>query len=248
MNLVLITTKNEIIKLILKNRTKFILMSEIFLCIFMAILGSQSIKLNISGFYISLPNLPFTLLPFFTTVFIPLIIFIFVADIFSSEFENNSIKSVLLRPVSRFKIFISKNLAVSFLIFVNLMIVFIVNITLQLIFRKEISSIHNALLSYFISIVPMIIFVLMASLIAQIINSPSLMMFTCIGIYIFLTAIKIVFSNISAALFVSYNTWYQMWIGSLVPFKMLLNTIFLLLSYIAIFFIVGFLIFDSKEV
>lgn len=248
MNLIFITTKNEIIKIFSRNKTKVILFLEIILCIFMAILGASGNNFSVSGFSISLPNLPFTMLPIFTGAIMPLTIFMLVSDIFSHEFENNSIKAVLLRPVSRFKIFVSKNLAIIIITLLNLAVMLIVTVILRFIFRGELAGTQNAILSYFISIVPMTIFILMSSLIAVIIDNPSLTMFSCIGVYILLIAIKIVFSNISSALFVSYNSWYQMWIGSLVPVKMLINTILLLCSYMAIFFLLGFLIFDRKEV
>jgi len=248
MDLIFITTKNEIIKIFSRNKTKVILSLEIILCFLIALLGIWINRFSISVFTISSPNLPFTMLPVFTGAIIPLTIFMLVSDLFSQEFENNSIKVVLLRPVSRFKIFVSKNLAIVITIFLNLIVMLFVTVMLRFIFRGELAGTHNAVLSYLISIVPMTIFVLMSSLIAVIINNPSLTMFSCISIYVLLITIKIVFSNISAALFVSYNSWYQMWIGSLVPVKMLVNTCFLLTSYMVIFFIIGFLIFDGKEV
>ncbi len=248
MNLVYITTKNEITKIFSKNKTKVILFIEIILCILISILGTSANKFSISGFSINLPNLPFTMLPVFTSAVIPLTIFMIVSDIFSQEFENNSIKAAFLRPVTRFKIFVSKNLAITIIVFLNLMIILAITVILRFLFRGELIGTHNAVLSYFVSIVPMVILIHMASLIGVIINNPSLTMFSCIAIYVLLMAVKVVFSKISPALFVSYNSWYQMWIGSLVPVNMLINSSLLLLSYVVIFFIIGFLIFDAKEV
>ena len=248
MKLIYITTKNEIFKIFSRKRTKVVLYVEIVLCILMSIIGKSGSRFNISGFSISLPNLPFTMLPIFTSFVMPLTIFTLTSDIFSQEFENNSIKVLLLRPITRFKIYVSKNLAIISTIFFNLMVILIVTVILRFLFRGDISGTHNAVLSYAISIIPMIIFVLMSSLVASIINNPSLTMFCSIALYVLLIAVKIVFSNISAALFVSYNNWYQMWIGSLVPARMLINISLLLISYMVIFFILGFLVFDGKEV
>lgn len=58
---------------------------------------------------------------------LPLLIASVAVDTFSCEFGDKTLKIILLRPISRFKVFTSKIICIGTYIIVNLFIVFIVS-------------------------------------------------------------------------------------------------------------------------
>lgn len=60
---------------------------------------------------ISTAGLPVFILGLFTSVLLPLFIFMWAADIFAGEVGEGSLKIVLVRPISRFNIYLSKIMA-----------------------------------------------------------------------------------------------------------------------------------------
>src|ERR1035437_5662875 len=54
---------------------------------------------------------PIFILGLFTSTLLPLFIFMWAADIFAGEVGDRSLKVVMVRPISRFKIYLSKIMA-----------------------------------------------------------------------------------------------------------------------------------------
>jgi ABC-2 type transport system permease protein len=137
------------------------------------------------------------MLTFFIQVYIPLIIFMASCDTFSTELQDGTIKAVLMRPISRLKIFLSKITAVMMLAVAYLASLFIVTVLLEAIFSGGIKSFWVSFGAYLLDIVPLFILLLMAVLVNQLTKSSTLAMFVLILVYVLLSVIGIFIPQMS---------------------------------------------------
>ena len=106
MNKIIQNTRNEFYKLISKK--KYLVLFIIGALICAGRMGCSMIVSKLSGGRVSVQsNMVLEMLPFCTDILVPLIIFMAVTDLFSSEIQEDTMKAVLLRPISRFKILTS---------------------------------------------------------------------------------------------------------------------------------------------
>ena len=102
----LVCTGNEWTKLIHKKKYIVFLLIGVFLSMF-NILGKLLISKLIGGSLSFIPSgASMSMITLFINFLIPLISMMAVCDLFSTEFQDQTIKAVLLRPISRFKIYI----------------------------------------------------------------------------------------------------------------------------------------------
>ncbi len=108
-------------------------------------------------------------------------------------------------------------------------------------------SIIEAIISYTVSVIPMLPFILFAVVISQLCrNSSSTVMLTVLG-YIAVTGLGILISGISPMVFSSYTGWYKLFIGASMPVVHILNAAALLAAYALIFYAAGAWAFEKKE-
>lgn len=232
----------------IKSRKKYYVIPLIEIIIILGIGLLSLTKIPALNILISIPNLSSYVLPVFLTFFIPITIFMLVSEIFSSEFENNSIKNILLRPVSRLTVYAGKAVSIAIYIFINLMLIYVSTFLVVLIFTGSTYNASAALLSYILSILPMCVLICFGCLIACKINSSSMTMFLLVIIYVFMSGISIYSSKIGSVLFTTYFSYYKLFLGNIMPVGNIINTLFLLLSCMVIFFAGGYILFEKKEV
>jgi len=173
-----------------------------------------------------------------------------VSELFSGEVNDKSLKLVLMRPISRVKVFISKNVAVAIYIIINLLVVLMVSMV-SIIFLHEgsmIQSISQIVFAYFIDIIPAVVLALFAAFISQFFKSSSGALITCILSYIGIKILSMFIKGMNNSIFISYLNWYSIWLTGSSSFLRNINIMFMVLSYAIIFFTVGYYIFDKKEV
>ena len=93
---------NEIQKLFLKKKTTVLLIITAVMC-FISAFFISSIQAKLSFIALGSVSFPLMTLSIFTNIFLPLFIFMAVAEVFSGEVGNKSLKLVLIRPISRLK-------------------------------------------------------------------------------------------------------------------------------------------------
>ena len=103
---------NEVQKLFLKRKITALLVITAVIC-FLAAFFISSTQEKLVFIAIDSISFPLMTLTIFTNIFLPLFIFMSVAELFSGELGDRSLKLVLLRPISRLKVFISKNIAIA---------------------------------------------------------------------------------------------------------------------------------------
>ena len=195
-------------------------------------------------------NYPVFILNTFSTIILPLLLFMTVSDLFVGEIEDKTLKITLLRPISRFKVFLSKNLAIIIYIFIHLFTVFLFSFVTSTLLNFENLPIGliNSLKAYLTAIVPAIVISTFTAFIAQFFKNSSGALTSSIFIYLALQAIPILFPFLSKVLFTSYMDWHLLWLASSIELSSLLIKFMLLLSYIIIFATAGFYLFDRKNI
>ncbi len=194
----------------------------------------------------------FILSPLFTSLILPLFIFMWAADIFAGEVGEGNLKVVLVRPISRFNIYLSKIMALSMSAILLLATVLLFSlISGMFLGGTGIEYLHgfiNGLQAYVLAIVPMVSLAITAAFIAQFFKSSSGALTTSILVYIAGQLLPIVYPMASKVLLFSYTNWHVMWQGGSLAPERLLYAFLIMLSTSIILFTSGYYLFDIKEV
>ena len=193
---------------------------------------------------------PILVLSVVSNSIIPLFAALITIDSFSGEFSHNTMKIVLTRPVTRLKFFTAKLTAITLFILANLIFVMIFSMAAGLIFNANTFTIYGiikVLISYIVTLLPMIILVMLIALLTNLIGSGIGVFFLTIIIFIGLKVLGMIFSDYSGVLFTSMLDWYNLWTMSVFPFFKILREFLLLCSYGILLFTGGYYLFDKKE-
>lgn len=239
--------RGELTKLSARKKYFVFLVIEVLICAFTMLVQALLSRLSQGLMQTGVFGLTFGLLGFFIRFFIPLIIFMAACDLFSTEAHDSSIRASLLRPVSRFKVYLSKCAAIVVIATLYLAALFAVTVALELFTGGSLRTVWTGLWSYALDLLPLIVIVLMAALICQIVPGPTLSMLVSVVVYMGLVIVGIFFSRLGGILFTSYSSWHNLWIGSPLPFTAMLPKIALLVGYSVVMLMGGYLLFDRKD-
>ncbi len=201
---------------------------------------------KVSGFTVAL-NLRMLLLGFFISAYIPLIGFMACCDLFTTEANDGSLRAALLRPASRFKVFLAKVLAVYIVAAIYLAALFLVSTVLELAFGSGFDGLLASLASYALDAIPLAVIILMAALFNQLVRSPTLAMLICMVGTLALHIINFIWPQFGAMLFTSYSQWHNLFIGAALPFGALMLKIGMMVGYGILFFSGGYYLFERKD-
>lgn len=242
--------KNELKKLMSRKKFIVFLIIEILICAIWC-LGTM-VAGKVTGGTIGagalLTNMPLNMLSFMIQIYIPLIIFMGACDLFTGEVQDGTVRATFMRPVSRFKQYFSKVLAILILSLVYMGVLFILTAVIQGVGAGNLSGLGTAFLAYLLDMVPLLILILFAALVNQFSGSPSLSIILCIILYIALALMGILISQTSGLLFTGYLQWHYLWIGTTVPFLAMVPKLGILLGYGLIFGGLGYYLFERREV
>lgn len=202
----------------------------------------REIKINLS-------TGPMYILGFFTSIMLPFLLFMAATDLFTVESSDNTMKAVLVRPVSRWKLYLAKLSAVLAYVAVYLGIVFVLTSVLYGISRGgvDFGELATSFLAYLLTLVPLSVLICAAGMVAVSMGSGSLVMFVLLLGYLVLNTLPVIFPVLTELLFTSYLGWYKLWIGTLPDPAKLIRMLLTVVGYWAVFFTAGTLIFDRKE-
>lgn len=195
-------------------------------------------------------DFPMLVLSLVANSIIPLFTALVTIDSFSGEFSQNTMKITLTRPVSRLKVFTAKLSAITLFIFGNLLIVMVLSLAAGCIFNPNSFTLHGfmrIILSYFVTLFPMIVFAMLITLFANIFKSGISTFFLSILIFLGFKAMEIVFSRYSGLFFTSLMNWYTLWITDNFPLAKIIRSFMMILSYGILLFTGGYYLFDKKE-
>lgn len=247
MNSVLSNTVNELQKLFLKKKTiVFLIITAI--VSFLSAFFISSIQAKLIFIALDAFSFPMIILSIFTNIILPLFIFMAAAELFSGEIADRTLKLVLIRPISRLKIFVSKVLAIGIYVIINLLVVFLVSTISSLVLKINIASISSVAFSYFVDIIPALILVIFSVFIMQFFRSSSAAVISSILIFIGIRVLSIFSNSFNNIMFTSYLDWHSLWLSAWSNPLRIINILFMVLAYGIILFTLGYYLFDKKEV
>lgn len=250
LRLFFILFRNEVIKLGVKK--KYIVFFIIGAAICLINLGFKMlVNLLASGMLgnvFKTGSTALSMLGFFTEIFIPFIAFLAASDLIGSEYQNGSIRALLIRPVSRTKIYFSKILAVFSLCVINFLGIYAVNLILDIVTGNFSGSDFAYSLSvYFIDIVPIFLTALLAVFINSLFKSAGMSVFICIAVYAALKIGGIFIPSLSGLMFTGYTQWHSLWLGTPLPFNVVFSKLMLIVGYAIVFASGGYYIFLKSD-
>ncbi|WP_026575642.1 ABC transporter permease [Bacillus sp. UNC438CL73TsuS30] len=193
-------------------------------------------------------SFPLVILGLAVSIYLPLILALGISDMFTGEQEQKTLSFILVRPLSRFKIFVSKIACSCIYLLSLLMIVFISSMLTGAIWLENF-TLHGLVLGFFaylLSLLPLMAIGLMLVFLALWFGASSRAITFSILLYLVMMAISYLFPTIAQWLPIYDNSWYQRWINSGVSVVTLGRTLYLL-SFCTLFFTLGYYKFTTKE-
>lgn len=246
MRVLVLNTKSEFIKLI--NKKKYFVITILSALIGLLRLGGSMLIAKVSqGELVIKGNLTASMLSFVTDILVPLVVFMAVTDLFSSEMQEDTFKASLMRPLTRFKVMLSKCAGVWILSCAVMLVMFVVCFIMQLASSNGLGGTWHMLLAYLIDMIPVIALIGVALLINVISKSPTLAMLLCIVVYIFFKYLNLYVSPYGQMIFTAYSQWHKIWLGSTLPVGALTSKLGILFGSVLILYITSYIIIDRKD-
>lgn len=232
---------NEIERMCRKKKVVVFTALDIAICL-LNVVGRNLLKMN--NITIVSENTATNILSLFCLYIIPIYVIMETMEVFSAQYGDKTISNILVRPISRLKIYLSKIVAVAIFIVFHLLIV--LGVMLILGFSSNV-SVGQLILSVVVSIYPMLAMGCAMGLLSQVVKNGLFGMLLSVILLLGAKAAQIFFIQPSAFLFTSYFDWYKIFITSNLRPAHMLNT-FLLLSATTVFtFALGYSLFERKE-
>ncbi|MCL2527019.1 MAG: ABC transporter permease [Defluviitaleaceae bacterium] len=243
--------RNETEKLIKRRKYIVFIIIGVLICTIWAVGGNMLSALigRQVGFLFILTPTPMGVLPFFLQVLLPLLIFMGVTDLITTEGAEHTMKAMIYRPIERWKLYGAKLSAVLTYIILYLCCIFFVSALFNQIMGRPLSigGFAQALASYALAIPTLAVLVTFAAFVAISGRSSSLVMFLLVVIYMVMRVLPLFFPILSELLFTSFLGWHRLWIGVIPGAGRVLHMLVIVAGYGLVFFLAGSLVFDKRE-
>lgn len=240
---------NEIEKLYKKKKA----LVAVLLSLAVIVIGQLAIVGVRSGFGLrgtGSVEFPMLVLSVVVNTILPLFTALVAIDSFSGEFSHNSMRIMLTRPVSRFKIFTAKIMAIVLFILATLLLLLIFSMLAGFIFNTNsatMDSLTRAVFSYIVSLLPMVVLALGIVFLANLFKSGISVFFVSILGFIVLKVLGLVFSQYSSLLITTQLDWYNLFLVNIFPLGKIVRQFMIMLGSGIMLFTAGFYLFDKKE-
>jgi ABC-2 type transport system permease protein len=241
--------QNELSKLVARKKLLILLGVLLLLPVAAAILLSQ-LQNGIGIAAISGGDFPQLMLGIYTNFFLPLLLFMAAADLFSGEIQDRTLKLTLTRPISRFQVFASKITVLALYSFTALASALILSMVSGLALSARTGwgeAMLQAVISYGVALLPMIALAIAASLLAQFFKSASGALAICVVLYAALKLLGLFYPQFTVYSPTNYTDWHQLWINSAVSARKLITATGYLLACCILCFTAAFAMFDKRE-
>lgn len=239
---------NETIKIAYKKKTWFFMIMTFLIPIGAGVLlGNFQSNLGIGA--VSSSDYPIMMLSLFTGIFLPLFVFMGAAEQFSGELGDRTLKNLLTRPISRFKVYASKHISLGIYIAAYLVVAMIGSTLSAFFLNGGLSNVSasDLLVAYGAAFVPLAVLSMTAVLLAQFFSSSSGALTVSILLYIAVKVSAFFFPQVSTYSPTSYLNWHMLWIGNSMASGQIVSVFMFLLACSILFFTAGFYLFDKKE-
>jgi ABC-2 type transport system permease protein len=153
-----------------------------------------------------------------------------------------------LRPAARFSVYCGKLLAIFIYMAINLAAAFLVCLILALVFQTKSQNHFAAFAFYFVALLPISVVISFSAFISGLTKSSIASMLILIVTFIAMSALSLFSSAFSAVAFTNYLDFHKFIFASGLPLLSALNAALLLISSGVAFFIIGFILFDRRDV
>ncbi|MBQ2763652.1 MAG: ABC transporter permease [Firmicutes bacterium] len=241
--------RNEMEKLFYRKKYIVFLVLDVLICLLTAV-GQILAEIVTQGAFRTMGFFDDMLLNGFSlylTFFIPLIALMGCADLFSGEVHDRSLRMLLQRPVERWKLFLSKVMAVFSLCFIYILLHFVILFAVKLGFGQTAAGTLYGLAAYLLDLIPVFVVVTFFALIHQTVHSSGSAVALSLVVYLLLWAVSRYADVGNGLLFVDYICWHSIWLGNTLPLTVLLPKIGILLGSGVVLYCAGFELFDRKE-
>lgn len=245
---VLVNARNEWVKIIARAKYWVMLVLVMVACL-IGLLVYQLMQSKV-GVTLDAAQYPMLLLPLLTKFVLPLAILMGVADLLPSELTDTSIRALLVRPISRAEVYMSKVLALFTYACAVLGITLVVTSLLALFLAGGafLAQLPGVLVSYIVTLAPMLVLICFAMLLGSLMRSPTLTMLLGILLYIVMLLLPNLVRGSSVVLFTNFLSWYNMWQSDFSNSLQRLTVLGLFLSTALLTLIGGILVFERRDV
>lgn len=240
---------NEMTKLLLRRKAAF------FLCLtaLLPFAGMWMVSQVQTGFGIaavSVADFPVLMLNLFSTLLLPLVIFMAASDMFPGEQQDNTAKLTLTRPVTRFEIFASKHLALLLYIVLYAAIGLVGSVAASWLLGSgdaDFSRLLPSVLAYVAAVVPMAAVGFAAMFVGQWFKNGSGALTVTILLYGLAKLCSLLFPQFMTYSPTAYTGWHSLWIGETISWGSIGAVFSLLLGCCVLSFTAGYYLFDKKQ-
>lgn len=247
MNSLQAAVKNELYLMLYRRKVAvfaaFSLLLPVLLASVLNALQPQLALLSITG------SFPVQMLQMYTFFWIPLFIFLLLADMFPQEAASRTLKLTLLRPITRFRAFLAKAIALGTGIASLLFLLAVVTVACSAFIGTPgtAAQLFAGAKVYAAAYVSMLAVAAMYLWIAQFFNSASGFVIFSIVCYAAAKLLPFFVPELAAFFVTSYTGWYVLWLGGAVSLSKLLLSGLFVISGIVLFFSLGYFMFERKE-
>jgi ABC-2 type transport system permease protein len=194
-------------------------------------------------------DLPLLMLSLFTFALLPVFVFMTAADTFTGEVQARTLKLILMRPITRAKVYASKVLTLAIYIAVQLGTLWLASVLTALFIPEgAVSGVFwDSIKAYTASFLPMLTIGLIMVFIAQFFNNSTGALAFIILLYAAAKLIPFLVPQASIWSAFSYTDWYVLWVGNGASISKLLHSFVLLLAYCIMAYTAGLIMFDKKR-
>jgi len=248
MQLLLANVLNEAEKLIHQKKTRAALLLTIAVPVLSALLLDR-LHSNTGVVLISSASFPISMLRLFTSVLLPLFLFMTVAEMFSGEVASRTMKHVLVRPIARAKIFASKVIVIALFILGHLGILWLISVLIGTFLDSTgvLNGFFEGVMGYLAAFAPMLAIGLIAVFISIWVDSSVGSLALCMFIYIAAKLLPFIFPQVATWSAFSYTDWHMMWMGNGATYANLFPVFIFLLSNCIISYTMGWYLFEKKQ-
>jgi ABC-2 type transport system permease protein len=193
-------------------------------------------------------SFPLVILGIAISFYLPLLLSLGISDMFAGEQEQKTLFFLLVRPISRFKIFTSKIMCTGIYLFLILMIVYVSSILTGVIWLENFTF-HGVLLgfsAFLLSWFPLMALGMLLVFLVLWFGSSSKALTFSILLYLVMIVVTFLFPTIAQWLPAYDNDWYQRWMNSGFNIVVVGRGIYLL-SFCTLFFTLGYYKFNQKQ-
>jgi ABC-2 type transport system permease protein len=241
-------TLNEMEKLWVQKRTKFMLTLAVLIPT-MASLMIGKLQSTLGITVQSGSDFPLLMLNAFTSLILPIFIFLLAAELFSGEAEVGTMKNILVRPISRANVFASKVLAIAIYTMICLGLIWLISVPAGFFMDRSqgVSGFFNSVLAYPTSLVPMLAVGFLAVMVSQWLNSGIGALALCIFIFITAKLLPFIFPQVAMWSIFSYTDWHIQWSNQVLSVASQSNHFLILVSSCIINYTAGLFLFEKKQ-